>query len=118
VLLRNGREVRAEVEVSNTFTGSGPQASAVEGSALAGATFQALSDADAQRRGIRGVLVSEVVRGSRAAGNGVRKGDLIIAVNRTRVRDLEDLEYALQRSSESLGINVIRGRDNLFITAR
>jgi len=43
------------------------------------------------QRGIRGVVVSEVRRGTRAWEAGLREGDLIVAVNRERVRNLGDL---------------------------
>ena len=118
LVLRDGQRVRAEVDVNNVGSGTGEQVTAVEGSPLSGATFQALSEAAAQTRGTRGVLISSVVRGSPAARNGMREGDLVIAINRARVRDLNELEYALQRAGNRLAINLLRGRANLVITIR
>ena len=57
---------------------------------LEGVVLVRVPDEYAQR-GIRGVVVSEVRRGTRAWEAGLREGDLIVAVNRERVRNLGDL---------------------------
>src|SRR5690606_8374850 len=54
---------------------------------LAGATFAELPAAQRQA-GLDGVLIEEVAGGSRAAANGLKRGDVVIASNSGRFDDL------------------------------
>lgn len=66
---------------------------------------------DAQRaRGLRGVVVKEVAPNSRAASNGLRPGDVIVAVGRLEVDGLAALEEAIAATRGPLSLNVFRGR--------
>ncbi|MCO5095162.1 MAG: Do family serine endopeptidase [Chiayiivirga sp.] len=62
-----------------------------------------------RRQGVAGVLVSEVETGSRAERNGLRSGDLITAVNRRDVADLDALERSLGTSDTQLLLTLVRG---------
>jgi serine protease Do/serine protease DegQ len=61
-----------------------------------------------------GVLVSELERGSPAWGNGLRKGDLILSINRRPVASVADLGE-LETGNGQLLLNLQRGRRALFI---
>ena len=79
--------------------------------------FDLPEDAPAYGR-IEGVIAAEVEPGSPAAHNGIRAGDVIVAVNRRRVRNSEEQEAAFERAGHVLALNVIRGNGQLFIVIR
>ena len=71
---------------------------------LSGATV-----ADAERNGRpEAVAVVEVARGSPAWARGLRPGDLIVAVNRQKVRTTRELTAAFQVQGR-LMLTVVRG---------
>lgn len=72
---------------------------------------------DAVRGGERLVLVAAAEEGSAAYRHGLRAGDLIVAVNRVRVRNLAELGAALRRSG-SLALSVVRGDYLITIVIR
>ncbi|NNF41332.1 MAG: DegQ family serine endoprotease [Woeseiaceae bacterium] len=79
---------------------------------LAGAVFAAAStSSDA------GVEVTEVVEGSPAAQRGLRPGDVITAVNRSRVRNLQELT-AIAEDNRILFLLVQRGDRSLMLQIR
>jgi serine protease Do/serine protease DegQ len=61
------------------------------------------------------LVVSEVLRGSAAWNARLRKGDLIISVNRAPVKTLSDLKNAVNESDQQILFNVQRGQTALFI---
>ena len=112
---REQRRMRLDVRVGGTGTGAG----AVEAPpALQGATLRDLEQGDAAYGRIEGVLAADVEPGSPAARNGIRPGDVIVAVNRRRVRDSEDLESAFEQAGPVLALNIMRGDGQLYIVIR
>ena len=82
---------------------------------LAGATLGDLPD-KFRRQGLSGVIVNAVTQGSRAAANGLRANDLIVAVNQVEVRDLTELETRVaKRRSTQLLLTVVRGRSAYYM---
>jgi len=75
---------------------------------LAGATFAELP-ASARQSGIGGVLVEEVAAGSRAAGNGLRPGDVVVAANSGRFQDLAGFRLGFSSAPRQLVLRVVRG---------
>ena len=86
--------------------------------ALQGATLRDLEQGDPAWGRINGVIAAEVEPGSPAARNGLRPGDVIVAVNRRRVRNAKELESAFQRAGQVLALNIVRGSGQLFIVIR
>jgi serine protease Do/serine protease DegQ len=84
-----------------------PQASHATGgetiAELAGATFTVV-EAD----GEKGVLVTGVRAETRAFEYGLRAGDVVLGVNRQRVRSVDELSRALRKSGQA-SLNVVRG---------
>ncbi len=81
---------------------------------LAGAT---LSNPEGDKRGYdkaAGVLISNVEAGSPAWRSGLRKGDLIVSVNRVAISSVDELREIAQ-SSKNLLLNLRRGRGALFL---
>jgi len=86
---------------------------------LKGATFSPLDDAARQAAGdTRGVLVQAVEPRSPAARAGLRPGDIVIAVNRRPVQDLEDFSKLANPKAPELLLHVRRGPGALFILIR
>ena len=112
-VLRNGKRKDLEVRVAKveraTYAGdeSAPQ--------LSGAVFQAMGSEHPLSGQVDGVVVADVERASRAWRNNIRPGDLIIAINRERVRNLEELNSALRRTGRSIAVDVIRDKTQLLI---
>ena len=76
---------------------------------LSGASFTELPEA-LRRGGLSGVLVEEVATGSRAARNGLRGGDVVVAAAGARATDLSALRTALAGAPEPLVLRIQRGR--------
>ena len=106
---RDGKPVRVTASLRE-------QARSVDGGVLdprlSGATFTELPER-LRQAGVDGVLVEHVARGSRAAGNGLQDGDVVIAANRGRFDDLPgfQLSFSDRRASQppQLVLRVVRG---------
>ena len=120
-LLRVGQEVKLEVlregksksllaKVEEpTWTKQGGERLHAE---LTGAV---LTDLDEASRGrAKGVLIAEVEPGSPAWRNGLRKGDIIVSVNRRGIESVEQLQQAVS-GSQTLLLNIRRGNGALFL---
>ena len=88
-----------------------------------GMRVQELTDEIAEQIGYeeeRGVLVSGVERDSKAARKGLRRGDLIIEVNRQPVESIAEYERALEESGGTVLMLVVDGRQKFtkFITLK
>ena len=114
---REGGRTRLDVRVGGARTSA--RLAAVETPlALEGATLRDLRQGDPAHGRIEGVIAAEVEPGSSAARNGIRPGDVIVAVNRRRVRNAGELEAAFEQAGSVLALNVVRGNARLFIVIR
>jgi Do/DeqQ family serine protease len=77
---------------------------------LAGAMLEGHEDA-----GNQFLVVADVSRGSPAWNASLRKGDLILSVNRAPVKTLGDLRKMVKPGDEQILFNVQRGQTALFI---
>ncbi|MDX1516324.1 MAG: Do family serine endopeptidase [Woeseiaceae bacterium] len=109
--IRNGERRVARAELGQRVAAVTDGADIHEG--LAGAQFAGNSVASA--RG--GVEVTSVEPDSPAAQRGLREGDIIIAVNRTAVRQLADL-IAIASENDILFLLVQRGERQLMLQIR
>ncbi|KAF1686702.1 heat-shock protein [Pseudoxanthomonas broegbernensis] len=75
---------------------------------MAGARLAELPEALRQSRG-RGVLVEDVAAGSRAAQNGLRRGDVITATSAGGFDDLAGLRATLVQPPRQLVLLIVRG---------
>ena len=75
---------------------------------LAGATFSDLPERYRQQ-GLSGVIISKVAPGSRAARNQLDGGDLVLAINRRTVADLNAFRAQLAAPSKTLVLYLQRG---------
>ena len=81
---------------------------------LAGAELTNSTDSDH----VAGVKVSEVTKGSTAQRYGLKKGDIIIGLNRTRVKNLGQLRTLLEDKPNVLALNIQRGEQSLYLVIR
>jgi len=78
---------------------------------LAGAVFEDLP-AKARADRVRGVLLSELVQGSRLASQGLRPGDIIMGVNRSRVSNLAEFQEAVLLAGGQMILQLRRDRSD------
>lgn len=82
---------------------------------FSGAEFRNLDRDHPQYGEVKGVLVSQVDQGSPAWRNGLRSGDIILAVNRERVESVDELAQALEHAGPAIALNLLRGDTRMFL---
>ena len=115
---RERRRFRLDVRVGGAGSGGTRSASVDTPPALRGAVLRDLQRGDPAYGRIEGVIAAEVEPRSPAARNGVRRGDVIVAVNRRRVRNAAELADAFEQAGRVLALNIVRGNGQLFIVIR
>jgi len=80
---------------------------------LEGARFSGLTPRHSQQN-LSGVLLDELMPGSRLARAGLAEGDIITGVNRQRVHNLADFSQALERKRSSILLQ-IRRRNRTYV---
>ena len=114
---REQRRIRLVVRVGGGEGGA--RTGAVDAPpALQGAVLRDLEREDAAYGRIEGVIAAEVEPRSPAARNGIRSGDVIVAVNRRRVRNSGELESAFEQAGRVLALNIVRGHRQLYVVIR
>lgn len=81
---------------------------------LAGAQFSNTTSADS----IQGVKVVSVEKDSPAAQYQLQKDDIIIGVNRERVKNIADLRKILEKKPGVLALNIQRGEQSIYLIIR
>jgi Do/DeqQ family serine protease len=111
-VIRSGKEQKMKV----VLDAAGPtKAEAKEiHPALEGAELSNGKDND----GNDAVRVDTVIERSPAANIGLRKGDVIVGVNRRRVDNVSELSERITDNKEVIALNVRRGDSNLYIVIR
>ncbi len=84
---------------------------------LGGATFVDLPESQRQS-GLSGVMISDVQRGSRAAGNGLAKGDVVLAASTGEFDDLASWRANFQRKPQQLVLRILRGNAQADVLLR
>ncbi len=82
---------------------------------LQGASFGVIAEDSPDFGRIEGVPVLSVEPGTPAWRAGLRKGDVIVSINRQPVTNLEELRQAVKGAQRGLLINLRRGNGALFI---
>ncbi|RMF20155.1 MAG: DegQ family serine endoprotease [Gammaproteobacteria bacterium] len=65
-----------------------------------------------------GVRIVDLKRDSKAAAAGLRPGDVIVEVNRERVRSTKDLKKALKKSDDKTLLLVVRNGGSFYVVIR
>ena len=82
---------------------------------LAGATLAPIEEGSPLYRRVEGMVVVDIEPNSRAWNASLRKGDVIVSINRQPVRTTEDLERAIKDSGKRMLLNIRRGNSSMFI---
>ncbi len=80
---------------------------------LDGAEFADIGERQ-RREGLAGAQITRVAAGSRAATNGLKAGDVIIAINQVTLGNVRDLRQFLERHPRQMLLSIVRGR-NAFL---
>ena len=115
---RGRKRFRVDIRVGGGETIGASIAATDTPPALRGATLRDLEPGDRAYGRIEGVIVADVDARSRAARNGIRPGDVIVAVNRRRVRTIEELRDVFERARGVIALNIVRGSSQLLIVIR
>lgn len=65
-----------------------------------------------------GIVITELEEGSMAARYGLRKDDIIVAVNRNPVNSVSELRSALDNADGVVALNIRRGNSSLYLVLR
>ncbi len=82
---------------------------------LSGAVLSDIPEASPLHGRIEAVFVAEVEPGSVAWRNGLRPNDVIVSVNRQRVRNLQEMKSVVNKGGRALVLNIQRGNGSVFI---
>jgi S1-C subfamily serine protease len=112
-LLREGKTLTVGVPLA------AEQLTSTEGGKLdpriAGAELSEVGER-VRRQGLNGVSVTRVAAGSRAATNGLKQGDLIVAVGQVQIEGLADLTSLTAKHPRQLLLAVVRDRALQFLS--
>jgi len=116
-LVRDGREVAVTVRAEAPPGDASPQTYAIQGrNPLSGATVADLTPALADQLGADpvsgGVILAGVSGRSYAAAAGFQRGDIVRAVNGSRIGSVRELEEVLARNHRGWEVTIVRnGRE-------
>ncbi|EPB0881705.1 serine endoprotease DegQ [Yersinia enterocolitica] len=111
-LLREGKPLEVTVTLENsspTSTSADTLSPSLQGASLSNGEIKGDS---------KGVKVENVTKGSPAAQSGLQKDDVIIAVNRVRVKDIAELRKAIEAKPAVIALNIVRGEENIYLLIR
>jgi len=111
-LLRDGKPLDVEVTLDKSTSSTASADLIIP--ALQGAS---LSDGQL-KDGTKGIAVDNVDKGSPAAQVGLHKDDIIIGLNRERVRSIAELRKVLESKPAVIALNVIRGNESIYLLLR
>ena len=111
-LLRDGKPLEVEVTLDKSTSSTASAQLIIP--ALEGAT---LSDGQA-KSGTKGVVISNVEKGSPAAQVGLHKDDVIIGINRQQTASIAELRKVLEAKPAVIALNVMRGNESIYLLMR
>lgn len=114
-ILRDGKErtLTATIQERQAHTASGPLSPRLQG-----AQFGETQDPNAPKGQRTRVVVTEVMPGSPAAQAGLRRGDIILSVNRRSVTSLSEFQAAVRENPSQVLLHIRRGSGALFLLLR
>jgi serine protease Do len=117
---RQGRDVKltARLAASSENVAQAPQSGsdAASGGKL-GLALRPLQESEKRQAGIGDGLLIENVSGA-AERAGVQPGDVLLAVNGTPAKNLEQVRSAVAKADKSVALLIQRGEDKIFVPVR
>jgi len=114
--VRDGKRRTVDVEIA--AGGQVAMSGADTFERLGGAEFRNMEASHPRYDDAPGPVVANVEPGSPAWRNGIREGDIVLGVNRIRVRNVDELSAALERSGTTVALDVLRGNTRIFIVVQ
>jgi len=114
--IRNGKTKEAQARIRE-FIEEGLAAPRIVPK-LSGAEFRNMPSAHPLYGEIRGVIVTRVEPGSPAAQLGLRRGDVVAAVNKDRITLIKELSEAIRSANKPIALDIIRGSARFYIVIR
>ncbi len=115
-IIRDGRKHKIDARIAKPKKTTAVAAGLPE--QLSGATLGSIEPTHRQAGKTDGVEVIDIERGSAAAMAGLRKGDIIVSINRQPVKSIEDVKRAAKNSERGILLNILRGDGALFLIIR
>ncbi|MCL1090726.1 Do family serine endopeptidase DegQ [Shewanella profunda] len=84
----------------------------------AGAVHPMLQGASLENSSKGGVTIADVAQGSPAAMSGLQKGDIIVGINRTAIKDLKTLKAQLKDQEGAVALKILRDKSMLYLVLR
>ncbi|KAE9535093.1 serine peptidase [Ursidibacter arcticus] len=66
-------------------------------------------------KGVKGVEITKIEKGTIAEKRGFRKGDIIVGVNRRAVENIGELRKILDSKPSAIALNILRDGSNFFV---
>ncbi|CAK0747254.1 Periplasmic serine endoprotease DegP [Gammaproteobacteria bacterium] len=112
-VLRDGRPVQLAVRVAEPRreTLAGEQLDA----RLRGAVFGSIEEESSSSGDTEGVMVVKVTQDSAAANVGLQEGDLLVAINRQPIHNLDELRRLGRMGGKNLLLNIHRGDASFLV---
>jgi serine protease Do len=124
-LLREGDKKQVEVLIDRfpeeQQTAQAETEGEEEGASSLGVRVQNLTPELAEQLGLageQGVVITQVLRGSPAEESGLRRGDVVLEVNRKAVANTDEFEQQIAGSDKGALLLVRRGDTTLFIAVQ
>ena len=115
-LIRAAKPLTVKVKIAKPLDIAGTEAETVP--QLAGATVANFNAGSSSREKIEGVLVTKVDANSPTWLHGIRPSDIIVGVNRRKIRSVQEFLAVLQASQDVIMLNLLRGDFRLTIVIR
>ncbi|MDF1584581.1 MAG: DegQ family serine endoprotease [Methyloprofundus sp.] len=116
-LVRNKQTITLTTNIGSTASGQ-LATSSTNMPLLKGATLKELTTTQPYQGATAGLLITDLQANSPAAQVGLMEGDIILAVNKVKVKTLKDLNKAASLSSKQLLIHLQRGQSFLYFVIK
>lgn len=116
-LVRNKQAITVSTHIGSTASGQ-LATSSTDMPLLKGATLKELTITQHYQGATEGLLITDLQANSPAAQVGLMEGDIILAVNKMKVKTLKDLNKAASLSRKQLLIHLQRGQSFLYIVIK